>query len=154
MTGTPSCVIPTRVVKPKDKAKVESGVLLASRWILASLRNKEFDSLEAANEAVSIRLEKLNNKVMRQLKKSRRELFESIDQPALRPLNPSSYVFSEWKKARVNIDYHIAYDGSFYSTPYQLVGKEVEVRATQSVIEIFHGSHRVASRGFKVWEKF
>ena len=140
-----SCVIPTRVVKPKDKAKVESGVLLASRWILASLRNKEFDSLEAANEAVSIRLEKLNNKVMRQLKKSRRELFESIDQPALRQLNPSSYVFSEWKKARVNIDYHIAFAGCFYSTPYQLVGKEVEVRATQSVIEIFHGSQRVAS---------
>ena len=75
----------------------------------------------------------------------RRELFESIDQPALRQLNPSSYVFSEWKKARVNIDYHIAFAGCFYSTPYQLVGKEVEVRATQSVIEIFHGSQRVAS---------
>ena len=140
-----SCVIPARIVKPKDKAKVEAGVLFASRWILASLRNKEFYSLSEANEAVGILLEKLNNKTMRQLKKSRRELFESIDQPTLRRLNPSAYVFSQWKKARVNIDYHIAFDGCFYSTPYQLVGKEVEVRATQSVIEVFHGSHRVAS---------
>ena len=140
-----TCVIPARVRKPKDKAKAEAGVLLASRWILAALRNKTFCSLEELNEAIQVLLEKLNNKKMRHFKKSRRELFEAIDQPALGSLRSKPYIFSEWKAARVNIDYHIIFDDHFYSVPYQLTKQEVQLRATSQTVEIFHKSTRVAS---------
>jgi transposase len=140
-----TCVIPARVRKPKDKAKAEAGVLLASRWILAVLRNKTFYSLDELNEDIAVLLEKLNNKKMRHFKKSRRELFEMIDKPALMPLRSSPYVFAEWKWATVSIDYHIEFDGHFYSAPYQLVKKEIQVRATSVTVEIFYKSNRVAS---------
>ena len=140
-----ACVIPTRVRRPKDKAKVEAGVLLASRWILAALRNTTFYSLEELNEAIWELLEKLNNKKMRHFKRSRRELFESVDKPALGILRTEPYVFSEWKQARVNIDYHIVFDDHFYSVPHPLTGQEVQVRATSQTIEIFLKSDRVAS---------
>lgn len=140
-----TCVIPARSRKPRDKAKAEAGVLLASRWILAALRNKKFYSLEELNEAIAVLLEKLNNKKMRHFKKSRRELFETIDRPALGNLRAESYVFSEWKKARVNIDYHIVFDDHFYSVPYQLVKEEVDIRATSHTVEIYYKSKRVSS---------
>ena len=140
-----TCVIPARVKKPKDKAKAEAGVLLASRWILAALRNKTFYSLPELNEAIEVLLEKLNNKKMRHYKKSRRELFEIIDKPVLGKLRSTPYVFSEWKQARVNIDYHIVFDDHFYSVPYQLVKAEVSIRATSQTIEVFYKSKRVAS---------
>lgn len=140
-----TCIIPARVRKPKDKAKAEGGVLLASRWILAALRNRTFHSLEELNEAIAILLEKLNNKIMRHFKKSRKELFEIIDKPALGVLRPEPYIFSEWKGARVNIDYHIVFDDHFYSTPYQLIKKEIQLRATSQTVEIFYKSNRVAS---------
>jgi transposase len=140
-----TCVIPARVRKPKDKAKAEGGVLLASRWIMAALRNKTFYSLEELNEAIAILLEKLNNKKMRYYKKSRKELFESIDKPALGQLRSTPYIFSEWKKAGINIDYHIEFDNHFYSTPYQLVKEQVDIRATSQTVEVFYKSKRVAS---------
>ena len=140
-----TCVIPARRQSPKDKGKVEAGVLLTSRWVLAALRNETFYSLEEANEAIQLLLHKINNKPMRQLKKSRRELFETIDKPSLRPLPTTPYVFSEWKQARVNIDYHVAFDGSFYSVPHQLVQKQVEIRATDTVVEVFRLHERIAS---------
>lgn len=140
-----TCVIPARVRRPKDKAKAEAGVLLTSRWIIAALRNKTFYSLEELNEAIVVLLEKLNNKKMRYFKKSRTELFESIDKPELGVLRSKPYIFSEWKVARVNIDHHIVFDDHFYSVPYQLIKKEVHIRATSQTLEVFHKSNRVAS---------
>lgn len=140
-----TCVIPARVRKPKDKAKAEAGVLLASRWIIAALRNKTFYSLEDLNDAIAVILEKLNNKQMRHFKKSRQELFESLDKPALGRLPEVPFQYSEWKKATVNIDHHIVYEDHFYSCPYQLIKHPVDIRATNTTIEIFHRSERVAS---------
>lgn len=140
-----TCVIPARVRKPKDKAKAEAGVLVASRWILAALRNKVFYSLADLNEAIGILLEKLNQKKMRHFERSRRELFEEIDAPEIGRLRSQPYEYAEWKGARVNIDHHIVYDKHFYSVPYQLIKKKVEIRATERVVEVFHKSERVAS---------
>ncbi|WNG48150.1 IS21 family transposase [Archangium minus] len=138
-------VVPARVRKPRDKAKVEAAVLLAERWILAVLRHQRFSTLQQVREAVRPLLEKLNERPMRKLGKSRRQLFEELDRPALKPLPAERYELAWWKKARVNIDYHIELDEHLYSVPYQLVGKQVEVRATTTCVEVFLAGRRVAS---------
>jgi len=138
-------VIPARPRKPKDKAKAEVGVQVAERWILARLRNCPFFGLVAVNHAISELLDPLNERPMEHLGQSRRELFEMLDQPALKPLPEESYEFAVWKKARVNIDYHIEFGKHYYSVPYSLIHEEVYVRATQSTVEIFYNNRRVAS---------
>ena len=140
-----SCVIPARAMKPRDKAKVEAAVLVAQRWILARLRNRLFTSLSEMNEAIAECLEILNSRKMRHVNKSRRELYEELDRPKLKTPPPTRYEFAEWKKATVNIDYHITFDHHRYSSPYQLVKEQCDVRANATVIEIFHRSKRVAS---------
>jgi transposase len=138
-------VIPTRVRKPKDKAKAEVSVQVVERWILARLRNRTFFSLADLNRAIRELLDELNTRQMEHLERSRRELFEELDKPALRPLPEQPYEFAEWKKATVNIDYHVEFDKHYYSAPYTLLHKEVWIRATQSTIEIFRNRKRVAS---------
>jgi transposase len=138
-------VIPTRVRKPKDKAKAEVGVQVVERWILARLRNHTFFSLVDLNQAIRELLSELNTRPMEHLGRSRRELFEALDQPALKPLPELAYEFAIWKKARVNIDYHVEFDKHYYSVSHTLIHEEVYVRATQSVVEIFFNNRRVAS---------
>jgi transposase len=137
-------VMPARVRKPRDKAKVEQGVLLAERWILAALRNRQFFSLDEVKAAVKPLVEKLNNRQMRKLKKSRRELFEELERGALKPLPARRYEFASWSKPRVHPDYHVEVEEHFYSVPYQLVGQQLVARATATVVELFRGA-RVAS---------
>ncbi len=138
-------VIPARVRKPRDKAKAEIGVLLAERWILASLRNLTFFSLAEANARIRERLEWLNARPFKKLPGSRRQLFEELDRPALRPLPARPYEFATFKTATVNLDYHVEVARHFYSVPYQLVGEKCEARLTASMVEIFHRGRRVAS---------
>ena len=138
-------IMPSRVRKPKDKAKVEVGVQVVERWILASLRNRTFFSLPEVNGAIAQLLIKLNQRPFKKLKGSRLLLFETMERPELLALPSSRYELAEWKKARVNIDYHIEVKGHYYSVPYRLVQEEVEVRYTGTTVEIFHRGNRVAS---------
>lgn len=138
-------VIPARVRKPKDKAKVEVGVQVVERWILARLRNRTFFSLTGLNQAICELLDELNTRPMKHLGRSRRELFQTLDQPALKPLPEVPYEFAIWKKARVNIDYHIEFERHYYSVPHTLIHQEVYVRATERTIEIFFKNRRIAS---------
>jgi transposase len=138
-------VIPARPGKPKDKAKVEAGVLVAQRWILAVLRNRTFFSLAELNEAIAGLLERLNTRPFQKLEGCRRSAFEAIDRPAMRALPALRFERGEWKKAKVNVDYHVAFDDRYYSVPCALIGIAIEVRATRSTVEIFHGRERVAS---------
>jgi len=137
-------VVPARVREPRDKAKAESGVQVVERWILAKLRNHTFFSLSELNEAISKLLEELNNKPFQKLPGSRRSMFEELDRPALKPLPSEQYLFAEWKKATVNIDYHLEVDGHYYSVPYQLVKKKVDVRITSATVECFYRNKRIA----------
>ncbi len=116
-------VVPARARKPRDKAKAEVGVQVVERWILAALRNRQFFSLDELNSAISVLLERLNQRPFKKLPGSRQTAFDSLDRPALRPLPVQPYVYAEWKKARVHIDYHVEVDGHYYSVPYQLVKK-------------------------------
>jgi transposase len=138
-------IIPARVRKPKDKAKAEVAVQIVERWILARLRNHTFFSLAEANTAIARLLESLNNRPFKKLPGSRREAFEALDQPVLRPLPATSFEFAEWQKARVNIDYHIEVEKHYYSVPYQLLKKQLDVRLSATTVECFHKSKRVAS---------
>jgi len=138
-------VIPARPHRPRDKAKVEAGVLVAERWILAALRHRTFFSLAEANGAIRERLAWLNERPFRKLDGSRASLFTEIDRPALRPLPARPYEYGVWKTATVNIDYHIEVERHYYSVPYGLAGQHCDVRISASTIEVFHRGRRVAS---------
>jgi transposase len=138
-------VIPARPYKPKDKAKVEVGVQIVQRWILAALRKQRFFSLTEANTAIHALLTLLNDKAFKKLPGSRKSAFEALDQPALRPLPSAQYEYALWKRVRVNIDYHVEYEGHYYSVPHALVGRELDLRVTLRVVECLEGNQRVAS---------
>jgi transposase len=137
-------VIPARVRRPRDKSKAEVGVQNVERWILARLRNRKFFSLFDLNRAMGELLKELNDRKMEHLGKSRRELFELYDRPALNPLPTTPYEFAFWKKARINIDYHVEYEGHYYSVPHHLYPGEVYIRANEKIVEIFLDQKQVA----------
>ncbi len=138
-------VIPARVRKPKDKAKVEAGVLLVERWILAALRHRTFFSLAEANQAIRELLNRLNQKPFKKIPGSRRERFLSLDKPAAQPLSGPPYEYADWRKARVNVDVHIEVDGHYYSVPYPLAREQVDVRLTRTTVEVLFKNRRVAA---------
>ncbi len=139
-----SVIIPTRVGKARDKAKVESGVLQVQRWVLAPLRHRKFFTLTELNEAIAGQLEAFNNHAFDKLPGCRKSLFETLEKPALKPLPAHPYVYAEWKTARVNIDYHIEVDHHYYSVPYQLIHEKLDVRFTDTSIEVLFKGRRVA----------
>ncbi|QIE43875.1 IS21 family transposase [Meridianimarinicoccus aquatilis] len=140
-----TAILPARVRKPKDKAKVEVAVQVAQRWILARLRNHRFFSLAELNAAIRPLLDDLNTRVMRDYGASRADLFATLDRPSLQPLPADPYVFARWKRARVAPDYHVEVDRCWYSVPFSLIRQEVDVRATHSTVEVFHRGKRIAS---------
>lgn len=140
-------VIPARVRKPRDKAKVESAVQVAERWILARLRDHRFFSLHELNAAIAEQLTAYNERPFQKLEGSRHSVFLEVDRPVLNPLPANSYVFARWKKARVHMDYHVDIEGHYYSVPYKHVREQIDVRITELTIECFFQGKRIASHG-------
>ena len=140
-----TAILPARSNKPKDKPLAENGVKLAKRWVLARLRDRIFTSLTELNAAIRELLLRLNSKVMRNPGKSRDELFLLLDKPNALPLPNRPYEFGEWKKATVNINYHVAFEKHEYSVPYTYVHKEMDVKATLRMIEVYYKAERVCS---------
>jgi transposase len=137
-------ILPARVRHPKDKAKVEAGVLVVQRWILARLRNRTFFSLGELNEAIADLLVLLNQHRFKKMAGSRQSLFELLDKPALGALPVQPFEYPEWKKATVNIDYHVSLEDHFYSVPHRLVKESVMLRVTGTIVEVLHRGGRVA----------
>lgn len=140
-------ILPARPKSPRDKAKVEVGVQVAERWLLARIRNETFTSLGALNARLRELTADLNARTMRTYKASRRELFERLDRPALAALPEQPYEASTWKKVGLNIDYHVEFERHFYSAPWALrvEAATLWLRATTTTIEVFHGRERVAA---------
>ena len=138
-------VLPTRPYKPQDKAKVEVGVQVVERWILARLRHFQFFSLMDLNMEIRRLLEDLNQRPFKQLPGSRKSTFEALDRPALKPLPAQDYVFAVWKTAKVSIDYHVEYNRHRYSVPYRLAHERVDLLVSARTVEIFHQQQRAAS---------
>ena len=139
-----TAVLPTRPRKPKDKAKAEAGVLLVERWIMAALRNHEFFSLNELNHAIAQLLTQLNAKPFQRRTESRVSLFTMLDKPALRALPETAYEYADWRHAKVAPDYHVQFDGCYFSVPHSLIGQQVDLRITGMVVEILSRGHRVA----------
>jgi transposase len=139
-------ILPARKRKPKDKAKVENAVLVVERWILAVLRNRTFYSLDELNEAIAELLQKLNDRPFKKLKgQSRRSLFEAHERHLLHKLPDTPYIIGVWRKATVNIDYHVEVDDHYYSVPYRLIGQKLLIRLSDATVEAYHENIRVAS---------
>jgi transposase len=110
-----------------SKAKVEACVLIVERWLIGRLRDRRFYSLAELNAAIGELLKRLNEeRPIRRLGVTRRQLFEELDRPALKPLPSEPYVFAEWRVRRVGIDYHVEVEGHFYSVPYRFARSEVD----------------------------
>jgi transposase len=138
-------ILPARPAKPRDKAKVEVAVQVAQRWILARLRHETFFSLAPLNARIRQLLADLNARPMKGYGgQSRRDLFLRFDQPALRPLPAERFVYTEWRQARVNIDYHIDVERHCYSVPHRLIHQTVDVRLSATTVEVFQ-------RGTRLW---
>lgn len=140
-----TAILPARPAMPRDKAKVEAGVLVAERWILARLRHETFFSLGALNARIAELRIDLNARRMRRYGASRRELFERLDQPALRPLPSEPFIYGEWEVARVNIDYHVEIRRHYYSVPYALIHEVVDARVSATTVELLHRGARIAA---------
>ena len=140
-----TAIIPARPYKPRDKAKVEVGVQVVQRWILARLRNRRFFSLAELNRVIHELVDQLNDRPMRGWGTTRRALFEQLDRPALQALPPAPYEYADSERCRVNIDYHIEVGKHFYSVPYRRLRQEVEARVTAKTVEIFHRGKLVAT---------
>ena len=136
--------LPARPSHPRDKPKVEGSVLLVQRWILARLRNRRFFSLGELNAAIALLLGDLNQRPFKKLPGCRRSAFETLDAPVLRPLPATRYVIGRWKAAKVNIDYHVEFEGHYYSVPHRLVGTKIDLRAGGALLECFVANQRVA----------
>lgn len=138
-------VVPARAARPRDKAKVEVGVQVVERWILARLRHHTFFSLTVLNTTIKDLMVDLNHRPFKKLPGSRQSLFASLDRPALSPLPTQPYEYAEWKLVRVNIDYHVEAGGHYYSVPYTLVKHQLDARLSAHTVELFHKGQRVAS---------
>jgi transposase len=140
-----TAILPARVRRPRDKAKVEVAVQVVQRWVLARLRHRRFFSLAELNVAIRALIADLNDRPMRHLGTSRRALFETLEQPALLPLPAEPYVYAEWRRCRAGLDYHVEVHGHFYSVPYRLMREAIEARVTDQTIELFHAGVRIAA---------
>jgi len=138
-------IIPARSRKPRDKAKVEVGVQIAERQILAALRDQRFFSVGELNAAIGPLLAKLNEQPFQKLEGSRNSWFETLEKSQLLPLPSTPFVLASWSRAKVNIDYHAVVENHYYSAPYQLIHQQVDVRLTNQTVEFFRQGKRVAA---------
>src|SRR5262245_1228194 len=140
-----TAIVPARPYRARDKAKVEVAVQVATRFIIAKLRNRQFFSLAALNAAIAELVAQINNRASRHLGASRRTLFDDLERSALKPLPAEPYVFAEWKQCRVGLDYHVEIEKHYYSVPHQLLREKVWARITARTVEVFHCGKRVAA---------
>ena len=140
-----TAILPARVRKPKDKSKAEGGVQYVQNWLLAQLRNIKFFTLSDLNKKINELLIRLNQRPFKKLPGCRFSMFEEVEKAALQELPNTRYEYSNWKHAKVNIDYHVEYKKFFYSVPWQNIHAKVLIRATSTTVEIFIKDKRIAS---------
>ena len=140
-----TAIIPARVRAPKDKPNAEGMVGNISTWITAALRDEQFFSLAELNRAIRDKLELFNQRLFQKKEGSRRSLFLGEEKPLLAPLPATRFELSDWKTATVQFNYHISVDGMLYSVPYEYIKKKVDIKVTDTTIEIFYNHTRIAS---------
>lgn len=137
-------VSPACPYKPKDKSKAEQGVQGIQRWILAVLRHQTFFSVDELNDAISLLLDKYNEKKVKRFNKSRFEMFLELDKPFLQSLPNERYIYKEFKEATVSQSYHIFLEGCEYSVPYKYLGFKVFVSYSNQSVSIYYKGIQIA----------
>jgi len=137
-----TAIIPARVRAPKDKPNAEGSVGVISTWITAALRNEQFFSLAELNQAIRKKLKAFVNRPFQKKEGTRYEIFHDEELPLLTKLPATPYELAEWKQATVQFNYHISVNGMLYSVPYEFIKRKVDVRVTDTVIEIFYSHNR------------
>jgi len=145
LTHFGASALPARPKKPKDKAKVEVGVQIVQRWIMARLRHRTFLGLAELNHAVQELLVRLNTHPFKKLDGCRLSRYQELDRPALKALPQAHYEYAEWKQVRVHLDYHVEVYAHRYSVPHELARRQLDARITAHTVEVFHQGQRVAS---------
>lgn len=140
-----TAIIPARVRRPKDKPNAEGSVSHISTWITAALRNEQFFSLSELNQAIKEKLKVFNANQFQKKEGSRLSMFFGEEKPLLAPLPATRYELVDFKQATVQFNYHIAVDKMYYSVPFQYIKEKVDLRITESTIEIFINNERIAS---------
>lgn len=146
-------VVPARPRRPRDKGSVEMSVGLVERQAMAPLRDRVFLSLDDLNRALADKVDAINARPFQKREGSRKSEYLGQEKDSLIPLPASPYRIVVIRHATVQFNYHVAFEGMWYSVPYQLLKQEVEVRATASAVTISCKGERVATharlRGFK-----
>jgi transposase len=139
-------ILPTRPVKPRDKALVEGAVKIVYQQIYARHRDRVWYSLDELNAVIREELERYNIRIMKGYGKSRRELFEEIEKSALRPLPAERYCLREYVRMKAQFNYHVYLkaDRHYYSVPYRYRGNHVDVFFSEKTVEIYHKNERIA----------
>ena len=140
-----TAIISARVRTPKDKPNAEGTIGNISTWITAALRNEQIFSLAELNHAIREKLEQFNRGLFQKKEISRLDLFLEDEKPLLSPLPATRFELSDWKTATVQFNYHISVDGMLYSVPYEYIKKKVDVKLTDTTIEIFYNHNCIAS---------
>ena len=140
-----TAIIPARVRAPKDKPNAEGSVGVISTWITAALRNEQFFSLAEINKEIRRKLEEFANRPFQKKEGTRYEIFRDEELPLLAKLPATPYELVEWKQATVQFNYHISIGGMLYSVPYEFIKRKMDVRLTDTVVEIFYNHNRIAS---------
>ena len=140
-----TAIIPARVRTPKDKPSAEGNVRHVSTWITAALRNQQFFSLSELNESIAEKLEAYNHRNFQKRDGSPYKVFIEEEQPYLLSLPAFPFELAEWRTATVQYNYHISVDRMMYSVPYEYIHKQVDVRLTDNIVEVYYGGNRIAS---------
>jgi transposase len=138
-------ILPARPLKPRDKAKAETGVQIAERQILAVLRDQRFFTVGALNQAMAPLLTQINERPFQKLPGSRNSWFDAHEKSQLQPLPALPFELAIWTRPKVNIDYHVVVDKHYYSVPYQLIHQWLDARMTEATVEVFHDGKRIAA---------
>lgn len=139
-----TAIAPARVRRPKDKPSVEGTVGNITTFIIASLRNERFFSIDELNYAIREKLDEYNNAPFQKREGSRTSIFQE-EKKYMRPLPEEPYHPSVWKKSKVQFDYYVPVEGMFYSVPFNYIKKEVDIRITDSMVEVYFNGNRIAS---------
>lgn len=140
-----TALLPARVLAPKDKAAVEGSVGVLTRRLISKFRNKRFFSLQELNEAIWRELDAFNKKPFQKKDGPRSSIYIEEELPFMQSLPQYAYKFAVWKVATVQMNYHISFDKQNYSAPYAYVRKKVDVRSTNSLVEIYYRGTRICS---------
>ena len=141
-----AAVLPGRVRKPKDKASVENTVAHVATWVIAGLRDRRFATLAELRAAIYQRVEAYNREPFQKRAGSRLSVFEAEEKPLLRPLPAVAFEISRWVYGRrVQKNGHVVWEKNFYSVPYTRIGRSVDLRVTDTTLEVFTGHTRLTS---------